>query len=102
MTDNKKLRRERALAQRMGVPEPLYQQVIQTAVNFSTGRVADPGVRPWRVWGARNIGGRVRALAQHPTNPNVLYAGTAQGGVFKTTNLGETWEPLGQPQHSFP
>src|SRR6185437_15173849 len=66
------------------------------------GRLADPGVRPWRVWGARNIGGRVRALAQHPTNPNILYAGTAQGGVFKTTNRGETWEPLGQPQHSFP
>src|SRR5262249_36121504 len=42
----------------------------------------DPNTVPWRLWGARNIGGRIRSLGQHPTNTTVFYAGSAQGGVF--------------------
>ena len=30
--------------------------------------------------GPRNIGGRIRALAQDPQTPRILYAGAAQGG----------------------
>ena len=41
--------------------------------------------------------GAVEALATDPTNANVVYAGTANGGVWKTTNataLSPTWTPL--------
>ncbi|MFQ3597104.1 MAG: T9SS type A sorting domain-containing protein [Chloroherpetonaceae bacterium] len=39
--------------------------------------------------------GRVRALAIHPTNPDIAYIGAAAGGIWKTTNGGETWLDIG-------
>ena len=38
--------------------------------------------------------GRVVALAVHPTDPNIVYAGAAQGGVYRSTNGGASWTPL--------
>ena len=38
--------------------------------------------------------GRVSAIAVHPTNPNIVYVGTAQGGLYRTLNGGATWTPL--------
>lgn len=59
-----------------------------------------PGTRHWFATGPNNLGGRVRALAIDPTRDNVLYAGTASGGVFKTDDRGEHWRPLWQDQPS--
>ncbi|MBZ5637409.1 MAG: Ig-like domain-containing protein [Acidobacteriia bacterium] len=44
--------------------------------------------------------GRVTAIAIHPTNPNVAYIGGARGGVWKTTDHGESWTPLTDGQAS--
>jgi hypothetical protein len=38
--------------------------------------------------------GRVLAIAVHPTNPDIVYVGTAQGGLYRSTNGGTTWTPL--------
>ncbi|MEW7278730.1 CUB domain-containing protein [Aquimarina sp. 2201CG1-2-11] len=40
--------------------------------------------------------GRVNSLAFHPTNRNIIYAGTPAGGLWKTTSGGKNgdWEPL--------
>lgn len=38
--------------------------------------------------------GLVTALAVHPSNPSVLYLGTAQGGVWRSGDGGKTWTPL--------
>ena len=35
--------------------------------------------------------GRVNHIVSHPTLPNILYAGTSSGGVFRSYNSGETW-----------
>jgi hypothetical protein len=47
---------------------------------------------------AEHFTGRLSALAVDPTNSNVVYAGAASGGVWKTTNFlspgGATWVPL--------
>lgn len=48
----------------------------------------------WQPLGPGNIGGRVRGLVIDPANPSTMYAGTASGGVMKTTNGGATWSPL--------
>ena len=37
-------------------------------------------------------GGYVLCLAVHPTNPNIVYAGTQGGYVYKTTDGGTGWE----------
>lgn len=38
--------------------------------------------------------GRVTSIALHPTLPGTYYAGTAGGGLWKTTNGGFTWQAL--------
>ena len=47
----------------------------------------------------RNIGpagmsGRVTAIDAVWTNPNIIYLGTASGGVWKTENGGASWESI--------
>src|SRR3989442_1869155 len=46
----------------------------------------------------RNIGpfrgGRTRAVAGVPSQPNVFYVAQVNGGVFKTTDFGRTWAPI--------
>src|SRR5882724_10749262 len=46
------------------------------------------------------VSGRVTALAVDPANVNTVYLGSAQGGVWKTTNGGTTWTPLTDRQAS--
>ncbi len=40
------------------------------------------------------VSGRTTAIAIHPTNGNVAYAGAAQGGVYRTLDGGTTWTPI--------
>ena len=52
------------------------------------------GPAPIPVSGSTSYSGRVVALAVHPTNPNIVYAGAAQGGVYRSLNGGASWTPL--------
>jgi photosystem II stability/assembly factor-like uncharacterized protein len=45
----------------------------------------------WRSLGPHR-GGRVVAVAGHPTEPGTFYFGACAGGVWKTTNGGSHWE----------
>ncbi len=58
---------------------------------------------PFARWKFRNLGpaeagGRVTSVVGIPGNPNVYYVGTAGGGVWKTTDGGETWTPIFEHQ----
>ncbi len=44
--------------------------------------------------GASRFSGRVTAIAVDPTNPNIVYVGAAQGGLYRSTNGGTSWTPL--------
>jgi len=46
------------------------------------------------------VSGRVKAIVVDPRNSNVVYVGAAQGGVWKTTNGGNSWQPLTDDQPS--
>jgi|GEM_PF-753831 len=46
------------------------------------------------VIGSTPNSGRVSAIAVHPTNPNIVYVGTAQGGLYRSLNGGTTWTPI--------
>ncbi|HXA19748.1 MAG TPA: hypothetical protein VN380_22385 [Thermoanaerobaculia bacterium] len=48
----------------------------------------------FREIGPAVMGGRIDDFAVVESNPDIIYAGTASGGVFKTTNAGTTWEPV--------
>ncbi len=64
----------------------------------------DPGLYAqlrWRLIGPFR-GGRTVAAVGVPGEPNVFYIGANNGGVWKTTDAGRTWNPIfdGQPTQS--
>src|SRR6267143_1709089 len=71
---------------------------------FSISALAAPGDQPnptdkfknleFREIGPATMGGRIDDFAVVESNPNIVYVGTAAGGVWKTTNNGTTWEPI--------
>src|SRR5256886_4328672 len=48
----------------------------------------------FREIGPAAMGGRIDDFAVVESNPDIIYVGTAAGGVFKTTNGGITWDPI--------
>lgn len=48
----------------------------------------------WREIGPANPGGRITDIEAVENHPEIVYAGAATGGVWKTTNAGITWEPV--------
>ncbi len=48
----------------------------------------------WRNIGPANMMGRVTDVEGVPGRPNLLYVGSASGGVWKTENGGTTWAPI--------
>ncbi|NWF49877.1 MAG: T9SS type A sorting domain-containing protein [Ignavibacteriaceae bacterium] len=53
-----------------------------------------PAALNWTQLGPANIGGRIRSIAIHPSNPNIVYVGGVAGGVWKTTDGGSNWSAL--------
>lgn len=51
----------------------------------------------WVARGPHNIGGRTHALGIDVTDENVILAGGASGGMFKSTDGGQTWRKTTAP-----
>ena len=45
----------------------------------------------WNLEGPINVGGRVNVVTIDPTDSNIMFAGTANGGIYKTTDGGNNW-----------
>ena len=52
------------------------------------------GLGPWSPVGPTNIPGRISDIEFNPVNPDVVYAASATGGVFKSTDSGASWAPV--------
>ncbi|MGC1381521.1 MAG: hypothetical protein WA814_10935 [Candidatus Baltobacteraceae bacterium] len=52
------------------------------------------GNMSWREIGPATGGGRVPAVAGSATEPRLYYIGSAGGGVWKSANGGQTWDPV--------
>src|SRR6266403_4308482 len=48
----------------------------------------------FREIGPATMGGRIDDFAVVASNPNIVYVGTASGGVWETTNYGTPWEQI--------
>src|SRR5438477_483300 len=68
-------------------PQPLISSTSWTAI----GPAPIPNGQTTPV---SAVSGRVSAIAVHPTNPNIVYVGAAQGGVYRSLDGGATWTEL--------
>jgi photosystem II stability/assembly factor-like uncharacterized protein len=50
--------------------------------------------REWELAGPLNIGGRITDIEIPNDEPGTYYIGAASGGIFKSTNAGESWTPI--------
>jgi len=51
----------------------------------------------WKERGPGNVGGRTRPILVDPDDPkNTWWAGSVSGGLWKTTNKGDTWAPAAE------
>ena len=73
---------------------PLYSVAARRPVDAKDKQAREASLGSWTQLGPGNFGGRTRSLLIHPTQPDILYAGSVGGGIWKTTNGGVAWRPL--------
>lgn len=74
------------------IPETGFAQAFEELVIQKRKSTLNP---VWQTMGPFNIGGRTLALAINPENPEVIFAGSASGGLWKSNSGGEglnAWE----------
>lgn len=82
------------------------QQLRTASVADTVGKTLDAatwtsiGPKPTDGGSTYVTAGRVNAIAIDPRDNNVVYIGTAEGGVWKTTDGGANWKPLTDDQPS--
>ncbi|MBO6795128.1 MAG: T9SS type A sorting domain-containing protein [Balneolaceae bacterium] len=70
--------KEIAFAERLSQQNPNRRKAVNEALE-------------WKEVGPSDVGGRTRALAMDMRDPNIILAGGASGGIWKSTNAGQNW-----------
>jgi len=70
-----------------------YRKEIKKAQKMKSEAVSR-GIEQIEFAGPTNVGGRISDIEFNPNNTNIVYAGAATGGVFKSTDMGFTWFPV--------
>ncbi len=71
----------------------VYSQALRQ-VNAMKNSLKKKDELSWTFAGPVNIGGRITDIEFNPLNSNIVYCSAATGGVFKSTDKGETWVPI--------
>ena len=81
-----RLRRARAEAAQAAQPQVTGAQGLT-----ASSQIARDG---WRWLGPGNIGGRVRSLLVHPTNPDTMFTASVSGGIWRSDDAAGSWRPV--------
>ena len=71
-----------------------YHQALNSIKKIKAEKDDDRFDEPWIEEGPGNYGGRVNTIAVDPQNEAIIYLGYSSGGIFKTTNGGQDWNPI--------
>ena len=61
---------------------------------FATQSLQNDNMDTWQPVGPNNIGGRTRAMVFSPADANTIYSAGVSGGVFKSVDAGNSWQPV--------
>ncbi|MGQ9643951.1 MAG: FlgD immunoglobulin-like domain containing protein, partial [Ignavibacterium sp.] len=76
------------------IPDNWREEAFRHIQIHNRSTELSPNALSWAQVGPSNVGGRIRAIAVHPSDPNTVYLGAVAGGVWKSTNGGSTWTAL--------
>ncbi len=79
-----------------------YLEQLEKAMSYdrTVARLNRGLDHPWTLQGPGNIGGRVNAIAVHPTDAETILLGYSQGGIYRTEDGGQQWDPVFDDQTS--
>lgn len=69
------------------IPDGARWEAYQQMLKMPRARADEP----WVELGPANIGGRTRVIRFHPDDPNIMFAGSVSGGLWKSTDAGHIW-----------
>lgn len=78
-----------------GVIDPVdYRQAQQQVALMAKNKQGNLNLQ-WSFEGPDNLGGRSRAFIFDKDDPSIMYMGSVSGGLYKSTNGGRSWNPIG-------
>lgn len=78
-----------------------FQALVQAQnARLALSKTGIAGKGKWQFAGPANLSGRITDIAMHPTDTNTIYAASASGGIFKSSDSGRSWQPLFDQQLS--
>jgi len=80
------------------IPPRAQEKAIEQQKQMPVMELNSPA--PWVLAGPTNVEGRITTIAVHPTNPNIVYTGTANGGLWKSTNFCTSWSSVFDNQNT--
>ena len=69
-------------------------EASETEASETSTKTIDLTRYDWDFLGPDNIGGRIRTLFIHPSDTNLLFAGSVGGGIWKSQDSGTSWEAV--------
>ena len=79
-------------------PDGLLNAIAQRKQLMARKRLSTPSPNidnaHWKKLGPGNIGGRIRAVYIHPTDTNLIFIGSVGGGIWKSTDGGDSWSSV--------
>lgn len=80
--------------------ERAYTATLPHTGTEAFGRRGMTSAEGWIARGPTNVGGRTRALAVDASDDSTLVAGAVSGGMWRSTDVGTTWEPTTSPSQN--
>ncbi len=73
------------------VPSDAFYNALEQIQNTTQNRGNE---LTWELAGPTNVSGRITDVAMHTADLQTIYAASASGGVWKSTDAGESWLPI--------